>query len=705
MNFLTNFLPSVSHLGLWGYWLVFFIAFLESLVLVGVVVPGSVLIIMAGFFASRGYLEIGDLIWFVAVGAILGDGLSYYLGVKGTRFFHNENKWLKATHLDRGQKFFQQHGSKSIFLARFIPSIRSIMPFVAGLSGMDKIKFFFWDITSAFIWAALHILLGYFFGSAFIVILAWSTRVGYAIGIIALAIILFYIIKFIVMKHGRRLARLARSILSSLWHGLVSNHDVQKLMKRHPHFFAFLKRRTDRQSFFGLPLTLLVMGLVYTLFFSLGIIEDVLHSDLITAADLRIANLLVYFRDPQLTKVFLWITLFGKWQMVLAVAMTASLILWLWRKKDYIAYLWLALLSDGLFGYLGKIMVRRPRPLTPAYLEHSFSFPSGHAMIAVVLYGFIAYVLMSQSKSFKRQVNIFFGFLAIAMAVGVSRLYLGVHYLSDVLGGYLLGLLVLTTVTALYEWRHFKKQNFKNASGVISTRTKVGTAILVMLSFGFYAELALTYQPPLAAPAPQVSAQFIIGDISTYFDEHKIPKYSEILDSNPQEPLGFIFLAQDDNTLTQSFKKASWYAADGANFGSVAKIALTALSNGQYLTAPMTPSFWNAAVNDFGFEKATPQNTVRQRHHIRIWKTNFKQGDLSVYVGTASLDEGIKWLVTHRINPDIDTERLFVKDSLQSAGVVQDWQEIQFVNPVLGKNFSKDPFFTSGKTFVILLKN
>lgn len=143
--------------------------------------------------------------------------------------------------------------------------------------------------------------------------------------------------------------------------------------------------------------------------------------------------------------------------------------------------------------------------------------------------------------------------------------------------------------------------------------------------------------------------------------------------------------------------------ADRVSPGSVAKIAEAALLRRQYLNAPMTPSFWNAAVNDFAFEKPTHANNVDERHHIRIWKTNLMHNGLSVYVGTASLDTAIKWLVTHRINPDIDTEKFFVKDSLQSANLVGAVQEVQFVDPVLGQNFSNDAFFTNGKLYIIRL--
>lgn len=703
MNFLTNILPSLSHLGVWGYWLVLLAALLESLVLVGVVVPGAVLIVFAGFLSSQGYLDIGDLIWFAAIGAILGDSLSYYLGTKGTRFFHNENKWLKADHLEGGKQFFHKHGSKSIFLARFIGPLRAIVPFVAGISGMKKSRFLFWNIVSAFLWSASHLLVGYFFGNAFTAIEVWSTRVGYAIGAIFAFFVLLYVIRFLTVKHGRQIAEFIRSVLSSIGNAISSNPDVQKLVKRYPISFAFIKRRTDRKSFSGLPLTLIIIGFVYVLSLFLGIIQDVLASEAIVSADLRITNLLAYFRSPELTKVFLWITLLGKLQVVIGSAIIVSIILWLWKKRDYIIYLWLALAADQVFNYLGKLLIHRDRPANPVYLENSFSFPSGHAMIAVIFYGFLAYILIRHIKNWKHKVNVFFVCLVVILAIGFSRLYLGVHYVSDIWGGYLLGFLILTTVTALYEWRRWRKGVSEQEHVAASKKIKMATAGLILANIVLYIGFASQYHPPIT-PSVQTPIQIVDNDLGTYFNEQKIPKYSETLTGSPQEPLGFILLAKDDDVLIQDFEKAGWSLADRVSIRSVAKIARAALLHQQYLNAPMTPSFWNTVVNDFGFEKPTQANNVDERHHIRIWKTNLRQGDLTVYVATASLDTAIKWLVTHRISPDIDTEKSFVRDSLQLANTVESVGEIQFVDPVLGQNFSSDAFFTSGKLYVIKFK-
>lgn len=196
MDYLIDTGLSFSHFGILGYWVVFLFALFESLVFVGILVPGATIIIFAGFLSSEGYLHISDLIWFATMGAVVGDGISYYLGTKGTRFFHNENKFLKADHIDRGKRFFHRHGSKSIFLARFLGPLRAVVPFIAGLSKMSTGKFLFWNIVSAILWSTSHVLLGYFFGNALQAVTMWSARVGFGLAAIIIIVGIFYIVQF-----------------------------------------------------------------------------------------------------------------------------------------------------------------------------------------------------------------------------------------------------------------------------------------------------------------------------------------------------------------------------------------------------------------------------------------------------------------------------------------------------------------------------
>ncbi len=189
MEFLNSFLPTIQNFELFGYWIVLFISLAESLLFIGLIIPGTLLVGLFGFFAAQGYLDIGDLILFSAIGAILGDGISYYLGTKGTKFFRQENKILKLSHIERAQDFFRKYGNKSVFLGRFISPLRPIIPFVAGLSRMDKKVFLFWNVISGILWATSFLLLGYFFGGALNAIEVWSSRVGIFILVLAALLI------------------------------------------------------------------------------------------------------------------------------------------------------------------------------------------------------------------------------------------------------------------------------------------------------------------------------------------------------------------------------------------------------------------------------------------------------------------------------------------------------------------------------------
>lgn len=695
-DFFTSLLPAVQHLGFVGYWLVLLVSFAESLAFVGEFVPGGILVILAGFLSAQGYLDLGDLIWFAAIGAILGDSLSYWLGSKGARFFRNENRILKLSHLEKGEQFFKKYGEKSILLGRFIGPMRPIVPFVAGLFRMRQRTFLFWNIVSGFLWAAGYLLLGYFFGGAANVIEVWTTRAAFFAFIALVSILVLWLL----IKRSRRIFYFFFSIAVSIRDAIVSNPDVQKLVGRHPHIFAFLKRRYNKEKFSGLPLTLILVSFVYVASLFLGIVEDIISSDPIVAADIRVANLLFAFRDAELITFFTWVTLLGKWEIVVGGAVVATILLWMWQKRVYIFPLWFTLIGSEIFNLLGKFAFHRPRPEVAYYAEHGFSFPSGHATIAIAFYGFLTYMLLRETKKWGRKAVILFWGLLVILAIGLSRLYLGVHYVSDVWGGYLSGSLLLIIGIALVEWmRHGR---LAPASLFASHRVKIISGVFLAAMFGFYLLFALRYHPPLNTP--QSEQLVVVENILTQFQENKIPQFTETLLGNEQEPPNFIVEAKNDAEFIHAMNTAGWRLADAATAASVFTLAKSAILNENYPTAPMTPSFWNARVHDFGFEKETSAQNVKERHHARFWKTNLQtiNGE-RVYVGTASFDSGIKWLVTHKISPDIDTERELLFADLQSTGLVATSSKESFVVPVLGENFSGDQFFTDGRIYIVYL--
>ncbi|MSU74977.1 MAG: DedA family protein [Candidatus Magasanikbacteria bacterium] len=165
MDYLLVLLPKIQNLGVWIYWIILLVSLLESLAFVGLFVPGTTALIFAGFMASQGIIDIGDLIWFAAIGGVLGDAASFYIGkhsaerIKTSRLF-------KPEYEAKGEAFFHRYGDFSVILARFVGPLRPVVPFVAGMVKMRYKKFLVFNIIGAFAAATAYLLIGYFFGEA-----------------------------------------------------------------------------------------------------------------------------------------------------------------------------------------------------------------------------------------------------------------------------------------------------------------------------------------------------------------------------------------------------------------------------------------------------------------------------------------------------------------------------------------------------------
>ena len=704
LEIINNLLPQLEHFRILGYWLVLLISLLESLVLVGVIVPGAVVVVFAGTLAAQGYFDIGDLIWFAAIGAILGDGISFLLGQHGTGLFKEKNKFLKPSYLETGKQFLDKHGAKSIFLGRFIGPIRAVIPFIAGLSEMAAKRFFFWNILSAFAWAASHIIAGYFLGHAWRLVEVWTTRAGIFLAVLILILFCANLLKRFIVKQGRQLLDVCLSLWRSLKQAFITNPDVARFIARNPLFFSFANARLDRTRFSGLPLTLLGIAFLYTLLLLGGIIEDLLALDPIVAVDTRLDNLIYFYRDETLVKGFLWITLLGKAKVVLSVATLCTVLFWIRKQREFVLPLWIILAGSGLFSLLGKVAFHRQRPLgISAYTEASFSFPSGHATIAAAFYGFIVYYLWRQAQNRSIRLNILFGGSLLILAIGFSRLYLGVHFLSDVLGGYLLGILWLIVGICLVEWHLFAKSE-NQASEHSSLTVRLISALLILVELLFFIHSGLHYKPTRNSAEGPVTKKPVSMDVVSGFDRYRLPRFTESITGKRQEPLNIIIVVRDEASLVKTFTTAGWQLADPVTIGTVARTVKALIGNESYPAAPITPSFWNGKINDLGFEKPTSESTVRQRHQIRLWKTALVTTDNNhIFVGTVSQVAGMKWGLIHKIKPNIDSERDILLNDLLQGGRVTTYYHKSFVEPLSGQNFMGNSFFTDGYIYVVTI--
>ncbi len=156
----------IAQYGAWTLAVLFAIIFIETGVVVMPFLPGDSLIFAAGTFAARGALNPWAIFIALSIAAILGDTVNYWIGHRvGAKAYSGELKWVKKDHMERTHLFFNKHGGKAIFLARFVPIVRTFAPFVAGVSQMHYGFFLRWNVIGGIVWVGIFTALGYFFGN------------------------------------------------------------------------------------------------------------------------------------------------------------------------------------------------------------------------------------------------------------------------------------------------------------------------------------------------------------------------------------------------------------------------------------------------------------------------------------------------------------------------------------------------------------
>lgn len=154
----------ISTYGTWTYGILFTIIFVETGLVVMPFLPGDSLLFAAGTFAALGSLNVWFLIGLLIVAAITGDAVNYSIGhYLGERAYNI--KWIKKEYLEKTHAFFEKHGGKAIFLARFVPIVRTFAPFVAGIGRMSYGYFATYNVVGGIVWVVVFTLLGFFFGN------------------------------------------------------------------------------------------------------------------------------------------------------------------------------------------------------------------------------------------------------------------------------------------------------------------------------------------------------------------------------------------------------------------------------------------------------------------------------------------------------------------------------------------------------------
>ena len=433
MLYIKALLAFITHHPALAYGAIFLISLSESLALVGLIVPGTVIMFGVGAIVATGSLGLTPVLLLAAAGAVAGDGISYWLG----HHYREELRriWPFSRYpgmLKSGETFFHRHGGKSVLFGRFVGPVRPVIPVVAGMLGMGPLHFSIVNVLSAIGWAFVYILPGVFFGTSLAVAGAVSTR---------LAVLIFLILatSWVFVWLGRKLVLLVGHRgpiwLAALKDWLAADTPAHWMMLPVKRFLSyFFLRQQGEELFLGfLALTLFAAGWGF-----LGVMQDVLAKDPLVLADQAVYHFFQSLRNSWSDRIFVAITELG--DSFVNICLSGAVLLVLLGKRCYrAAGYWAVTVLVGLAGVqLLKWLIHSPRPMALYHGASAYGFPSGHTTMSVILYGFLA-ILLARGLSGTLRWGLFVSVFLISFIIAISRLYLGAHWLSDVLGGFFIG--------------------------------------------------------------------------------------------------------------------------------------------------------------------------------------------------------------------------------------------------------------------------
>ena len=434
---LQELLGDISRaLGHWTYLLVGAFAFLETGAFVGLVVPGETVMLLGGAVAGQGEVDVYLLMAIAWFSAWAGDTTSFFLGRRLGRAFvldRGSRVGITRERFERVESYFDRHGGKTILIGRFISLVRALAPFIAGSSGMRYRAFVPYSIIGTGIWSILHILLGYFFSQSIDEAAQYAGRGFFILGTL-IVVVVGSVAAFRFLREPENRVRAMRWMEDH-----AGTRWLVALGRRVQPQARFVWNRLTPGGAFGLEVTTLLSILFVGLFVLIAYAEILSGDPGQTSGDRTAMDVVDGLRTGWLVDVAKAVTTLGSAAVTWPLALVCAGALAATRRWPEFWVLVLGMLITIVGVHEIKDAVERPRPPGGLVDAEGSSFPSGHAAYST-LYVWLAVTLVVRLRPGMARGTLLVaaGFL-IAAAVGLSRVYLGVHYLSDVNGGWALG--------------------------------------------------------------------------------------------------------------------------------------------------------------------------------------------------------------------------------------------------------------------------
>ena len=436
-----------AHPG-WGFATVLLVAFFESLVLIGILLPGMFILFGVGALIGLGVLELVP-VWIAATaGAFLGDTLSYALGYRFKT--HLVDIWPFSRYpamIDRGKAFFHRHGVKSVVAGRFIGPLRPVIPAVGGMLGMKPARFLPVDLTACVIWAPAFLLPGMLFGASLEVAAQYTGRLSVMLIIlVAVLWLIWWLIRAIYEPLASRSARWVRRFIRwSRRHPVLGRITGPIIDPARPEALAV--------TMMGLLLVVMFWGLVMLLFLSPFSAQP-------QAADQAVRDLALALRNHLADPVMVALSQLSRWPVTLFSAL--ALLLWLIGAGRHKAALhWLIAIGGGSLLHVLLSWSLRATPEVTELGDRVLSAPSAAMSLPTVVLMFFAVMEAGELRRRHRQWPYLAAGLLLTLLT-LARLYLGLEWLSGALMGILSGLAWAAAVGFAYRQR--ARRHFSGAA-------------------------------------------------------------------------------------------------------------------------------------------------------------------------------------------------------------------------------------------------
>ena len=427
-----------THPG-WGFAIVFLVAFFESLVLIGILLPGIVILFGVGALIGLGMFDLTSIWLAASTGAFLGDFLSYLLG---RRFRgHLLDIWPFSRYpgvMERGARFFHAHGAKSIMAGRFIGPLRPIIPAVGGMMGMKPGRFLAVDVLACVTWAPAFLLPGMLFGASLEVASEYTGRLTAMLVILLVVMWLtWWLVRLIYEPLASHSARwLRRAIRWSRRHPVLGRIAGPLLDPSKPEVLSV--------SMLGIVLVVLFWGLVILLFLSPFSAQP-------QAMDQAVQNIALSLRNHLADPVMVAISQLSRWPV--SIFSAAALLLWLLGARRYSAAAhWLVAIVGGGLIHLLLSWGLRNTPQVFEMADQTIRGPSAAMNLITVVLTFFAVMEAGELRRRSRQ----WPYIAAALLLillTLARIYLGMEWLSGALMGILFGLAWTAVIGIAYRQR------------------------------------------------------------------------------------------------------------------------------------------------------------------------------------------------------------------------------------------------------------